>query len=346
MRYLSPKFLFGEPLPSPLDRKTVQRERKKWLAELELSGGENLELKGHSFSKSEIIDYFETLQQETIAAWHVAIADDPVLLSFLEDGSMDRGTSFKDASLYEDPSFLAWISPYFYTSFTQFAADCFELTDETSMQAIFANSLLMTDEDKERAWTFISNILTKNIAFFDHYHGKTGKGASWSIPMDTVIPYLGHGYIQVIDALPYSKFAPLKDAYAFSMQHPSIALFNREPGKREITITWMTDARNLAVSPDISSQIDNKLQELTRLAQKRRSNKNWHVGWLLFIVIKIVVSLTSSSSNNNFTPANTTFTVDPAINQMLTKPATRQDSAYVDSVFKGHTVPTPATPSQ
>src|SRR5580658_5833786 len=114
MRYLSPTLLFGEVLPSPLDKKTVQRERKKWLAELELSGGESLELKGHSFSKSEIIEYFETLQQETIAAWHVAIANDPVLLSFLEDGVMDKGTSFKDAPLYDDPSFLAWISPYFY----------------------------------------------------------------------------------------------------------------------------------------------------------------------------------------------------------------------------------------
>ncbi len=336
MRYLSPRLLFGDALPSPLDRKTVQRERKKWLAELELSGGELLELKGHSFSKSELIDYFETLQQESIAAWHVAIADDPVLLTFLEDGIMDKGTSFKDASLYEDPSFLAWISPYFYTSFTQFAADCFEHTDETSMQAILANSLLMTEADKERAWTFISNILTRNIALFDHYHGKVHKGASWSIPIDTVVPYLGHGYIQVIEALPYSKFAPLKDAYAFSMQHPSIALFNRDPDKRDLTIAWMTDARNLAVSRDISTQIDEKLGELTRLAQKRRHSKNWHYGWLLFIVIRVVVSLTNSSSNNNFTPVNTTFTVDPATKQFLTKPATRQDSAYIDSVFKGH----------
>ena len=322
-------------LPSSPDRKTIQRERQKWLAELELSGGENLELKGHSFSKSEIIDYFETLQQEPIAAYHAAIAEDPILLEFLEDGIINEATIFRDAPLYEEPSFLAWISPYFYTAFTQFAAACLEHADETGMQAILANSLLMTEEDKERAWTFISNILTRNIALFDHFHGRGGRGARWLIPIETVIPYLGHEYIQVIGALPNSRFAPLKNAYAFSMQHPSIALFNRDNGRREITITWLTDAKNLAISPNVSSEIDNKLEELTRIAQKTRNKKGWHVVWIIFVLIRVVTSLTNSS-HSDITPVNTTFTFDSGTNQMLTRPATHADSAYIDSVFKGH----------
>jgi hypothetical protein len=335
MRYLSPKLLFGDALPSPLDRKTVQREQKKWLAELQLNGGENLELKGHSFSKSEIIDYFETLQQEKIAACHVAIADDPVLLSFLEDGIITKGTSFKDAPLYEVPSFLDWISPYFYTAFTQFATACFEHADEIGMQAILANSLLMTEEDKENAWTFISDILTKNIALFDHFHGKASKDARLSIPIGTVTPYLGQGYLQVIKALPYSRFAPLRDAYAFSMQHPLIALFNRDTSMRELTITWLTDAKELAVSPNISSRIDNKLDELIKIHKKRRRRNAFYAVWLIFIAIRLLMSLINDSKNS-FTPVNTTFTIDPATKQLLTKHPTRQDSAYIDSVFKGH----------
>lgn len=84
MQYLSPVSLLGTDFQSPFDAKTIQRQRKKLLAELELTGGEVLELDGRRMTKNEIIDYFEDLAREDIAAYHLAINEDPILLKFLQ----------------------------------------------------------------------------------------------------------------------------------------------------------------------------------------------------------------------------------------------------------------------
>jgi hypothetical protein len=341
MRYLSPAFLFGASLQPPYDKKAVQRERKKLLADLELSGTEGLELNGRYLNKNEIIDYFEELQKETVSDYHAAIAEDPVLFTFLQDGKIYEWTWFKDAAIYNDPGFIGWLSPYFYTAFTDYVAACFENTDATAMNNLLRNQLLATEEDKERCWTSIANILNKNIALFDHYHGRGALHRPKPMRIDNLTAYLGHGYIEVIKQLPDNRFAQLKNNYAFSIQHPAISAFNRDGDMRAVTITWLKDAQDLAVSEEIQATIGAKLDELNQLLRRggKRSTKPWNYVWIAFVLIRIITLFTGKSSGDNDTPTNVQNIINPDNKSFFKTPKapTHADTAYVDSLFHGKT---------
>src|SRR5262245_38896238 len=113
MQYLSPSTLLGGSIPTPFDKKAIQLGRKKLLAELELTGGDSIDINGVTLTKGNIIDYFEALQQENVIDYHNAVEEDTVLRDFLETHTIERGFQYKDNRLYHDIHFLQWISPYF-----------------------------------------------------------------------------------------------------------------------------------------------------------------------------------------------------------------------------------------
>lgn len=88
------------------------------------------------------------------------------------------------------------------------------------------------------------------------------------MPITRVAAFLDSGYIQVIKQLPDSRFARLKDNYAHNMQHPAIAIFNRDLRKRSIAVTWVENALDLSISPSVIERIQDKLDELNRIQRK------------------------------------------------------------------------------
>jgi hypothetical protein len=331
MRYLSPVLLLGETLQWPIDKKFIQRERKRFLAELELSDDNSLELHGELFSKSDIINYFEDLQNESLAAYHLAIWQDPVLLAFLQDGRFGPGDRFNGSVTYTDRGFIDWISRYFYAAFIRFTTACFDQVDSIGMEAMLNNPLLMSAEDTERGWQFISNTLTANISLFDHYKGRGTKSSPPPMPINRIEHFMSSGYVQVIRQLPNSRFSTLKDQYAFSMQHPSISVFNRDLANRTLAVIWMETAATLVVSEDTKATIENKLAELNGLMGRHKKRQ---IGLWIFVIIvgiRALVSISNSDSDNRF-PANTTvYYTDTA--KVLGHKRRILDSAYLDSLI-------------
>jgi hypothetical protein len=303
MQYLSPVTLIGPSFQPPFDAKMIQRERKKLLVDLELNGGEILEVNGRRFTKNEIIDYFEELQREDIAAYHQAISEDPVLLKFLQAGSaaegsapsIDEDATFKDTPLYDDPGFIGWVSPYFHSAFTKFAAHCFNSPNAVAMWTLLRNKLLMTPDEKERSWQFIAGILEKNIALFDHYRNRGQKRSPKPMPITRVAPFLAYNYTQVIKQLPDSRFARLKDNYAHNMQHPAIAVFNREPRNRSLAVTWVENALDLSQSPPVIERIQEKLDELRKLQRRRRRRRILRIIYIIIASLGMLMSLLSGN---------------------------------------------------
>ena len=292
MRYLSPASLqIGpfdpKPLQTSLDAKTIQRERKKLLAELELSGGESLELNGRLFTKNELLAYFDELEQENIAGYHLAVAEDTVLLKFLQTGAIDEKQAFNDTTIYDDQRFIAWLSPYFYSTFVNFVTHCFDQPNAAGMRTILDNRLLMTVTDKERAWQFITAILEKNIALFEHYKNRYKKNSPRMMRVTRIMPILESAYLDAIRELPDNRFAALKDKYAFSMQYPAIATFNRDGRHAHNAVRWLEDAEQLAVSDNLKATIREKATELGKI-QKTIGNKTKKTT-TAFIVIGVIV---------------------------------------------------------
>ncbi|HVU57430.1 MAG TPA: hypothetical protein VHD83_20345 [Puia sp.] len=261
------------------------------MAELELGGGDTLILHGRSFTKNELIDYFEDLQREDIAAYHLVISEDPVLLGFLQYAWIDAGARFRHAGIYHDPNFIRWVSPYFRTAFTQLAKVCLRQTDATGMRTILDNKLIMTADDMEWSWLFIERVLEKNIALFDRYRGRGQRTSPAMMPIARISDFIGHAYIEVIRQLPDSRFARIKDSYAFNMQHPAIAVFNRDLRNRSLSMIWIEDALNLAVSEGMKKRIQAKLNELNGLLKKQEKKRTRRIVFIIIIGVCFVFGL-------------------------------------------------------
>lgn len=273
MQYLSPIVILGENFRSTLDPKLLQRERKRLLAELELEATGTLDLFGRSFTKDQLISFFDNLQQDNIPGYHLAIAEDPILLRFLHDAEIEPGATFNDAPIYADPSFLNWISPFFRTAFTTAAAGCIDRSDARAMHTILGNKLLMTDEEKDKAWLVVAGIFDRNIALFEHYKTRTQDYSPTMMPVAKIATFVTHAYIETIRQLPDSRFARLKDNYAFHIQYPAIAVFNRDRRNRPLAFVWMASALELAVSPHIKAGIRSKTEELELYRKKNRKKR-------------------------------------------------------------------------
>jgi hypothetical protein len=325
MHYLSPATLFGPTFRPPFDIKTIQRERKKLLAELELSGGEVLNHNGQQFTKNELLGYFEELEQENIAYYHSLVNEDAVLVQFLEKKSIVPGARFKEG--YNDPAFITWLSPYFYSAFTAFVAKCFDHPDAAAMRALLDNQLPITGRDKERAWLLIGNILEKNIALFDHYRGRGQKKSPKPMPIKRVLHFLGYAYVQVIKQLPDSQFSGHKDNYAHNMQHPAIATFNRDPHNRSIAVIWVETALDLASSPSVKKRIQEKLSELTRIQKKNRRRNYVLMFYGLVLVIGMIKALIDTEDHNPRSILTPPVVLDTAaVAPVVTPPARGVDS--------------------
>lgn len=271
MHYINPIAIFGPSFRAPLDPQIVLRQRKKLLAELELSSNNTIGINGHSFTKEELLAWFDELNQPNVAGYHTAITEDPALQKFLQ-GSANHAYTGIDvaaiynnaATIYNDPAFIAWLGPYFYSACTKRVTDSLEHENPREMRSIFQNTPLMTPAQSEQLWLFITRILEKNIALFEHYKNRTQPHSQQMMPLPRITPFLGRDYLDVIKELPDNRFAGWKDKYAMSIQYPA-----------------------LAVTPNVKEILDAKATQLEAVSRKWKKKQTRNA--ILYGLIGIVI---------------------------------------------------------
>ncbi|WP_041347304.1 hypothetical protein [Niastella koreensis] len=257
MQYLSPSSLSGEPIVTTLDKKAIQLERKKLFAELELSGETTIEMNGRSFTKNDIIQYYEDLLKEDGLKYHATVADDPVLLVFLETAHIGRKESFLKNPMYTDAQFINWVSPYFCHAFITFMNACFLDPDEDGLVALLRNKLLMTQADTEKGWQAVMKIVMGSISTLEEYYKSTGE-----VKLAKAKDLMEFRYIRLVQLLPNDRFGPVKDKYAFSILQACVFTFNRNRQTGNYVSTWLENAQLLAASEEVIAQIAKKREEL------------------------------------------------------------------------------------
>jgi len=317
MRYLSPASLLSSPLPNPPDPKSLLLQRKKLLTDMELETEGTLKIKNRSLSKSDILDYFDTLQNETILHYHQAIGNDKLLVDFLEDGLLPTEASFARSNLYDDVLFLQWISPYFYISFTQYCKTCLENCDEDGLRTILRNPLLLTEYDRERAWIQIAQILEKNIELMRRYYEKAKQKNAAPNVVDTSRLINDH-LTQTILQLPQTPFSRLRDEYAFSAMQLSIQLFNKKKWKRDLAGSWIDNAKTLTASQPMHNQVVNKIAEFKRIREKRGNAIGIRVA--IGAAIVLLRMITADGGCNSSHGSSRVYTLNPSNPSPLSPP--------------------------
>jgi hypothetical protein len=292
MLYLSPSSLLGEVIPQPFDKKAIQLARKKLLAELELNEGNDLQIRGRSYGKNDIINYFEDLLQDNVLQYHAAISQDKVLLVFLEAADIQPGERFAKNPLYTDPFFIRWISAWFTGSFRRLTLECFKSSGDLTLTTLFSNPYLMTPADQELVWIDVAKVIRDNIALLNRFQSqRQQRGRHWivrnsvrhTIRISAVSGLMDGDYLRMIELLPESRFSELRNRYAFVIMQAAIFIFNTRSYKRDLAEKWIVNAESLAVSSELKNQIRDKLLEFKRIRKRSIPVP------VRFIIIAIVV---------------------------------------------------------
>ena len=97
-----------------IDKRTLQRLKKRYLAEFELHESPTIEIKEKTFDKNAILKIFNQLQNQDILNYHFKIFKNKPLLHFLENGNLHIFWHNEVKTLEnESLNFRKFIIPYF-----------------------------------------------------------------------------------------------------------------------------------------------------------------------------------------------------------------------------------------
>jgi len=331
MQYVSTVTLLDNLTPGQADKKSFALAKKKMLAELELNGGAAVTINGREFTKNDIVNFFDNLQQADNLAYHIIVANDAVLLCFLEQNFLNNGDRFSNNESYADPGFIDWISPYFFTSFTSFAEECLvgeevverlhstdplfvKYSATTTWQknddgwaTLLANAIIMNSYYLEEAWKKIEDIVRQQLEYLKEFHQAKGL-----VGKNLIEPLIDFRYVTMLQRLPAERFRYLRDEYAYMMMQCAVHIFNTV--NRYDAETIIDNALQLVVSYDVKESILAKQSEMHHLVNKKpagRGGGSWGlrgVGFLLFMIFKIATCNSySGHSDYNFENAPVIF---------------------------------------
>jgi len=296
MQYISPFALLQTLTPGQADKQSLALAKKKMLAELELNGGAVVTINGNEFTKNDIVNFFDNLQQTGNLSFHIIVANDAVLLRFLEQHFLNNGDRFSNNELYADAGFIEWVSPYFFKSFTRFAEKCLPGKDDSGWVALFSNPVLMNSLYTEQAWQIIENIVRKDLAnLYSFLKSKGSRG------IHSIKKLIDSRYTLMLQQLPVSRFTDLRNEYGAVMMHCSIPIFNG--GNKAGAMETIENAWRLAVTRELKDHIQAKQAEMDHILRTHREAGKAG-GWLtvpttwrvVIIVIIIVLKFATCAS--------------------------------------------------
>jgi hypothetical protein len=294
--YISPLGMLDTNGKTSFDKKDFLLAKKKMLAELELSGETTVNINGKELSKNDIVIFFDQLQQTENLAYHQAVAEDKVLLHFLEGVTKSPTENLTNNQLYWDPRFIDWISPYFYTSYCNVSKDCFKTLNTQGWAKLMSYTILMNLRYREKTWMFIEGFTEQNIEQLKELHesGKSKNPDSGNLFLiETLCDYR---LVNMMVQLPEERFASQRDEYAFSMMQVLIDVFNT--CDKTYAMEALKNAEILAHSGYMQQQLlakYNEMQGISREEHKPSSgtgkNSEWGVVRLLFFALFILIKL-------------------------------------------------------
>lgn len=83
--------------------------------------------------------------------FRTAISNDPVLLHFLQTGTIGSNERFTKQMIYKDPAFVTFISPYFQDAYVKATINALDLKDSNLMSAVAANPILLDYQHRQQA---------------------------------------------------------------------------------------------------------------------------------------------------------------------------------------------------
>jgi hypothetical protein len=183
--------------------------------------------------------------------YHQIIGEDPVLLDFLQDKKLDDKRNFKPNPLYNDPSFLNFVSLHFATSYQSLLIQHLSDTNPEKLATVLnLKPRLFTKEDAVMTWLRVELFLEEWKDTVYHLTETIENHEDYD--PEALSEAFASPKIQCLNLLP-PQFSWFREAYAAALEALSTAFLKaRQP---QIAINIATNA--LLLKNGITEQPEN-----------------------------------------------------------------------------------------
>lgn len=230
MQYINPYDLLNITILnlSDIDSKTLLREKRKLLHEIELSDTVSLSYEGIELTKADCIRAVDELDDKTKREFHFFIFQNKPLNAFLTKGSILFFERFQTESIYKFPAFLDFISPYFALQYDKLLSDSLKNWDFSSVSKILSVKPITNESYFESCYKSTYSIL-RNI---DNNINEIKKQIELKLS-----PFIKNNFsgfvslikekinVDVINLLP-SYFQSIRNQIAVSIRNIEVQLYN------------------------------------------------------------------------------------------------------------------------
>lgn len=292
MKYVNPFLLLQQTTGSFVDAENNQAlamAKKQLLAEVELSNTQTITFNEMQYTKNDILNIFDGLQSPATLSFHSLIAHDPPLLLFLQTGALKNNARFQKAPLYKEAGFLAFISPYYETVFTDLLLKCFEQQDTRVISDLMKNPLLLNGAYKEKSFRRIFRYLNERKSRLSGMHQQL----QLHQPVDNgrLEMLTGINMVCLLNYLPL-EFQVFRDEYAVQMFDVACAIKQTDVYRSNLV---MGNLRQLNSSAIIFPE--EPIAAPAEYTTAASSNDTGSVIGLVVAIIVILIRIASCSTN-------------------------------------------------
>ncbi|MBS1744627.1 MAG: hypothetical protein JST21_00510 [Bacteroidetes bacterium] len=154
MQYINPYQLLNisaESL-SDVDVKTISRERRRLLHQIELSEHGTIDYNGIEITRAEYIRVLDELDEKNKREFHFFIFQNSSLNNFLTSGTLYFFDKHTAESIYKLPAFINFISPYFEPRYDEVLSTSFKSGNKENIKKILSVQPLTTTSFNESCY--------------------------------------------------------------------------------------------------------------------------------------------------------------------------------------------------
>lgn len=167
MNYINPYELLGinSTNLSDIDSKTVLKEKRKLLQEIELSDTDSIKHNGIELTKADCLKAVDDLDDKNKREFHFFIFQNKPLNEFLTKGSLLFFEKYQAESIYKLPEFLDFISLTFATRYDKILTDNFKKGNIKEVSKILSvkpiTNELLFESSYKGTYTILKNLDTE-----------------------------------------------------------------------------------------------------------------------------------------------------------------------------------------
>ncbi|MDX2250169.1 MAG: hypothetical protein SF052_25525 [Bacteroidia bacterium] len=265
MQYINPFSLLNlDPakFSQGLDQAKLKREKKRLLAEFELHNTPTLEIHGKQVSKSDVLRVFDMLAIDSEFAHHLRVFQNPGLLAFLEEASLDYFYSGDIALLSTLPAdFLGFIGPYFAEQYNRRLFHAFRQKDWEEMKVICTHPIGIPITFFANAYKDTYRHIHTRVTEIEQLSQKIAEGEA---PDGRVQEICDELLLTSINHLP-DYFATVRDKYGQALEVLALAVFNTHR-RGQLGMFILRQGLKLDVTTGTRDRLQYVLDQLLKLA--------------------------------------------------------------------------------